>query len=457
LTNGLTMKKPLAILLTIALLISIVPLVNITSAAKTVSGIINSDTTWNDGSYTLTGPVGVKNGVTLTIEPGAIVEFASYYIQVNGTLNAQGTSNKNIIFKSSASGYSSSSVQNSIAFGESSSDWNDGSISGCVIQNAFFQEVSISITECSPKISRNTFNQTSIIVSSGSPIISYNYLYGKGATTAIQANGGSATISNNYLKGTGYQYGIIISGDTYLSNNVVDFCWDGIQISGQSTCIGNTVTNCYNAGISSSYNSVTISQNYIAYNRKVGITGLGDIESNTVVKNGIGIQNSVSSSSITLKNNNIYSNTNYDLFLIGSGNLDATNNYWGTTNSDSIAQKIFDSTDDFTLGTVAYTQFLSTPSLSAPSAPLVTIATPTPVPTADSRGYYPSSTPQPTLYSDWLASIGSSANGANSQLQGYIIQLSQYVLAGIAVGWALVIGMVLRKKSGRIAARRQKQ
>ena len=66
-----------------------------------VNGIINSDTTWikANSPYNLTVPVTVSPGVTLTIEPGTIVD-ANYlnYLQINGTINARGTTNEPINF-----------------------------------------------------------------------------------------------------------------------------------------------------------------------------------------------------------------------------------------------------------------------------------------------------------------------------------------------------------------------
>ncbi len=67
-------------------------------ATAQVSGLISTDTTWtkNAGPYNLAGSIGVPVGVTLTIEPGTVVNFNDYYIQVNGTLSAKGTDTEKI-------------------------------------------------------------------------------------------------------------------------------------------------------------------------------------------------------------------------------------------------------------------------------------------------------------------------------------------------------------------------
>ncbi len=66
-----------------------------------VIGILTTDATWNktNSPYTLTGPVAINSGVTLIIEPGVQVELNSFYIQVNGTLIANGTTTEKIILR----------------------------------------------------------------------------------------------------------------------------------------------------------------------------------------------------------------------------------------------------------------------------------------------------------------------------------------------------------------------
>lgn len=65
-----------------------------------VIGILNSDSSWTKANspYTLTGPVAVNTGKTLTIEPGTTINLNNYYIQINGTLTAIGSSSSLIQF-----------------------------------------------------------------------------------------------------------------------------------------------------------------------------------------------------------------------------------------------------------------------------------------------------------------------------------------------------------------------
>jgi hypothetical protein len=85
-----------------------------------VSGIIGSDTLWTpSGSpYVLTGNTLVAQGVTMTIQPGVTVNLGDYYIQVNGTLSARGTSDNpvhinggSIIFKAFANSWNEQTAQ----------------------------------------------------------------------------------------------------------------------------------------------------------------------------------------------------------------------------------------------------------------------------------------------------------------------------------------------------------
>jgi len=73
--------------------------------ATEVSGVISSDTAWTKANspYTITAKTLIKNGVTLTIEPGVTVNMnfdsgSQIYLQVEGTLIAKGSSSEKIYF-----------------------------------------------------------------------------------------------------------------------------------------------------------------------------------------------------------------------------------------------------------------------------------------------------------------------------------------------------------------------
>ncbi len=70
--------------------------------------------------------------------------------------------------------------------------------------------------------------------------------------------------------------------------------------------------------------------------------------------------------------NNVYGNADYDLYNSnpqGSTDVNAENNWWGTTVEAEIQVQIYDWFDDSSLGQVDYQPFLSTPSTLAPVAP----------------------------------------------------------------------------------------
>ena len=88
------MGKPLSAILLVAIIICAFAFVfSVHASSTSVGGLITSDTTWNQAGnpYVLTGPVGVPSGVTLTIESGVTVDFGNYFLEMNGTLVAQGT------------------------------------------------------------------------------------------------------------------------------------------------------------------------------------------------------------------------------------------------------------------------------------------------------------------------------------------------------------------------------
>jgi len=107
------------------------------------SSIITSDTTWTKANspYSLTGPVKVNNGVTLTIAAGATVNLNGYYIRVEGTLVARGTSSDKIYIN----GGDDISSETGIHFWSACTSWNEQTGLGCIIENANFNSCPVSV------------------------------------------------------------------------------------------------------------------------------------------------------------------------------------------------------------------------------------------------------------------------------------------------------------------------
>jgi hypothetical protein len=120
-------------------------LVGVTTASTPENGIISQNTTWTktNSPYTLTGPVGIAEEATLTIDPGVTVNIGEFYFEVNGTLNAQGTTTEQISFNSNnqyagpPNNYNSlSNSPDNIFLGYDNST--------CIIENAILNNTSIN-------------------------------------------------------------------------------------------------------------------------------------------------------------------------------------------------------------------------------------------------------------------------------------------------------------------------
>jgi hypothetical protein len=248
------------------------------SAATNVSGIISSNATWTktNSPYSLTGNVLVSNGVTLTIEAGATVKLNSYFIMVNGTLRARGSSADKIQFNGGQ-----------IQFTIYGTSWNEATGSGSIIENANLGTTSLSIDSVSPKIDGNSLSEISAggsaiisnnniadgITLSESPTISHNTI---GGEVSVSSNTVSPLITYNQISGRIYvaysaqspviTYNTVTGGievnkearSPQISYNTIS---GGMTIGGDSATVSfNTIT----GGISASASTITFLNNTIA-------------------------------------------------------------------------------------------------------------------------------------------------------------------------------------------------
>lgn len=379
----------------------------------TTSGHITEDETWS-GTVRITGDIVVEPEVTLTILPGTKVLFAAgsddqhtgvavieYYeekldpastleyeqshisidVHPNGKMIARGTQDNPITFTSD------SPTPNY-------ADWvhiylRSGSIfEYCVVEygrGGVNADGDVQVSHC---IFKHIFWVA--IVTRDSPTITYNDVSDCGHG-GIEAWGEGATpvISNNVIKhnragiGIGFRDSVfpIIENNTLIDNDIG--IWLG---SGSGGIIRNNSISSPNGapqdwgpfqsfvykaraprgryeevfglGIMSSSPIVT-SNGFSKLAAGIGIEGDSSpsIKNNTITQcyNGF-VFHHYSSGLPKVHENNIYGNKHSNIRQddTGTGSIDASNNWWGTTNIEEIEAKIHDYNDDLGLGKVNY-------------------------------------------------------------------------------------------------------
>jgi parallel beta-helix repeat protein len=315
-----------------------------------------------------------------------------------------GTSSHKIVFSGGGGGLGA------ILFNRLSPSWSEETGQGSILQQVIINSsIAIGIGDTSPKIDTCQVNG-SIIASdydswgnplrSSSPIITNNVIVGSSYGTVMQIST-SPIIENNTIKGSIQTYGgssfirwnkingsIDASGSEYIADNTIIGKGDGygIQTGGSPLIERNSIRN-FTDGIKLWYNhpSPTVRNNTIENcTDGLSVPGLYDVYPNPQIYY-----------------NNFADNSQYNIDLFhwerdSKYNINATYNYWGTTENNTISHKIHDYKKDFNLGNVTYEPFLTAPNPQAMpniEAPLST-SNPSPTPTST-----PSATPNVTVTS----------------------------------------------------------
>lgn len=296
--------------------------------------------------------------MTLTIEAGVTINLFDHLIRVNGDLIAKGTSESRISFVSNESWALDAHIEFSGSAGSS-------------LENCDLFNVIVVINGCSPNLNNNTFHGI-VYLSSMAQLIVY---------------GGAPSVSNN------------IFTDNIRHMKEFAMCGKAIKIEGSSrlTLVNNTIEqNGYGLYIHSSSTStgtLLVRNNLITTSFYTGLifdsVNPGIIENNTITDNTEGIEIGACPDGTILANNNIYGNR----YLDGSQHnialtqahlpwqathINATYNWWGTTDSQAINQSMNTVDNGINVGSVDFIPCLT--ALNPQALPNPTGATPIPTP-----------------------------------------------------------------------------
>ena len=204
--------------------------------ATNVSGTISANTTWTlaNSPYVMTGNVTVSAGVTLTVEPGVIVQgnATGRSLTINGSLSAVGTSSQPITFTSSSD--SGPGQWLGITFGSGSGtstlkyvNARDGGGSGVATANGM-----VTVSGGTVTVEDSTFSASSV---SGLTVSSAN---GSGS-------GVSLTVRRSKFEANGF-VGAALHGDGLYAVNapivVEDSAFWSNATDGMAVTVGSTYT-----------------------------------------------------------------------------------------------------------------------------------------------------------------------------------------------------------------------
>jgi hypothetical protein len=275
------------------------------SSVQSVSGTIAQNTVWtNDKTYVVSGnSLGVAPGVTLTIQPGTVVRFASNLsLNVGGTLIADGTAQQPIVFMPDTPG----SAWNRVYFDDPSTDAVVDAIgsysSGNVLRNVRVQGAAggIVCNSATPYLSQLSTDAGGI-----------NCTLGAGDFWLLE----SSITGNVSVSGTGHvRRSAVTSGNLSLGagSDVLTDSISGTNSITTSVTLGNN-----SSVVSSSTGDISINGYGTVQNCSAHGTvslGSGNVVSNTVngsITTGSGLVtgNQVAGGSISLSSGTIVSNT----------------------------------------------------------------------------------------------------------------------------------------------------
>ena len=386
--------------------------VGVPSSGTGLKGVIYANTTWGlSGSpYYVIGDVQVPAGITLSIEPGVVIQYTgAYEILVQGTIVANGTDVSLITFTTFTPGVSSGGTILRFA----NTNLTNSQLSHIKLEYANYAirvasgstgtlTVSdVEVDNATVQTDGGTSTSTLILTQAAITESTVKGSYAHGGPIIIQGS----TVSDSQIKSDNYARGITVLDSTVTNSPFyLGCCSAKIRIEG-STVTGSSIEGCCgspvngplevvesqlintpidlpnaNVSISNSTiecngtNGVKFGNGSITYSSVIGnndgvgieITGYSGyniggsvtISNTTITQNSVGIK-VTNANVLTIQHNNIVNNTTYNVENRSTKSIDATNNYWGTTDAAQIAATIYDYYDDINYGEVNYSPLLS--------------------------------------------------------------------------------------------------
>lgn len=373
-------------------------------SATEAGGQISRLTTWEkkNSPYVVKSNLYISYGGKLVIEPGVTVSFdRGSGIAVHGELVARGTERNPILFTSSQSTYPSEAdaLWEGIEFYDSSIDTRldrEGNYrSGSIIEYATIKygRTGITVTRAEPIIRNSTITLNSpcgIFITSASPLIDGNTISsnasdGETGGGILLSKDSSSRITNNTITGNStvsYAGGIgieVYEGTPTIENNTISDNSSGAfgggigvyqssavirnnMITGNSAVKGGGIYTDYGYGHTVILESNTVDANSAEFG---GGLWFNDREAAEIIKNAF-INNRATKGGggvgfwcypRIFENNTMMDNSaseGSNLYNSGSFSIAIPNNYWGSLDTEVIAESIHDFTDNEELGLVTY-------------------------------------------------------------------------------------------------------
>jgi len=284
-------------------------------------GVIKCDTTWQN-EVIIKGDVEIAEGATLVIMPGTVVKFQK--IEENGPANLEMDKTKNFT--------RAELVINGRILAQGTSD----------------KVIVFTSAEKSPHVA--DWGAINMLDSDNNIVEFCDISYGH---TAVHGHGAQFTVANCYLHDNGVAIG--------FSFKQLDGCKPRCI-----TVLYNHITRNGGGVLCSKDSRVTVSHNQIDHNKFFGVYGKMashiNLRYNNTVHNGKGVI-VYAMKGLQLRENNISDNDEYNISLMEGQtyNVDARHNWWGTSDTKTIATLIWDKDEEGTLGTLDFSGFADAP------------------------------------------------------------------------------------------------